>query len=132
RRLVQEAGAEGAKITYATASLDASFDVISQAVASAGAEIGLDIEIDTRTPNAYTLLFSDPTALEGVDLMTTRWYLSSTDPLEMYAVLRTGEFSNYGQWSNDEFDTIVNEALQTDDAFERSHLAAEAQRLTSE
>lgn len=132
KRLVQEAGAVGAKITYATASLDASFDVISQAVASAGAEIGLDIEIDTRTPNAYTLLFSDPTALEGVDLMTTRWYLSSTDPLEMYAVLRTGEFSNYGQWSNDEFDTIVNEALQTDDAFERSHLAAEAQRLSSE
>ncbi|MGW9020308.1 ABC transporter substrate-binding protein [Leucobacter chromiiresistens] len=132
RRLVREAGAEGAKITYATASLDASFDVISQAVASAGAEIGLDIEIDTRTPNAYTLLFSDPTALEGVDLLTTRWYLSSTDPLEMYAVLRTGEFSNYGQWSNPEFDAIVNEALQTDDPYARSHLAAEAQRLTSE
>ncbi|WP_053385720.1 ABC transporter substrate-binding protein [Leucobacter japonicus] len=132
RALVKEAGAEGAKITYVTASIDSSFDVISQAVASAGAEIGLDIEIETRTPNAYTLLFSDPSALEGVDLFTTRWYLSSTDPLEMYAVIRTGEFSNYGQWSDPEFDDVVNRALQTDDAFERSHLAAEAQRLTSE
>ena len=132
RALVKEAGAEGAKITYVTASIDSSFDVISQAVASAGNEIGLDIEIETRTPNAYTLLFSDPEALKGVDLFTTRWYLSSTDPLEMYAVLRTGEFSNYGKWSNPEFDDIVNRALQTDDAFDRSHLAAEAQRLTSE
>ena len=132
RALVREAGAEGAKITYVTASLDSSFDVISQAVASAGAEIGLDIEIETRTQNAYTLLFSDPTALEGVDLFTTRWYLSSTDPLEMYAVLRSGEFSNYGKWSNPEFDDIVNRALQTDDPDARSHLAAEAQRLTSE
>ncbi|WP_053353794.1 ABC transporter substrate-binding protein [Leucobacter musarum] len=132
RALVKEAGAEGAKITYVTASIDSSFDVISQAVASGGAEIGLDIEIETRTPNAYTLLFSDPSALEGVDLFTTRWYLSSTDPLEMYAVIRTGEFSNYGQWSDPEFDDVVNRALQTDDAFERSHLAAEAQRLTSE
>ncbi|EYT51852.1 peptide ABC transporter substrate-binding protein [Leucobacter sp. UCD-THU] len=132
RELVREAGAEGAKITYVTASLDSSFDVISQAVASAGREIGLDIEIETRTPNAYTLLFSDPTAIEGVDLFATTWYLSSTDPLEMYAVIRTGEFSNYGQWSNPEFDDVVNRALQTDDAGERSFLSAEAQRIASE
>ncbi|WP_336652566.1 MULTISPECIES: ABC transporter substrate-binding protein [unclassified Leucobacter] len=132
RKLIQEAGAEGAKITYVTAPLDSSFDVVSQAVASAGREIGLDIEIETRTPNAYTLLFSDPSAIEGVDLFATTWYLSSTDPLEMYAVLRTGEFSNYGQWSNPEFDDVVNRALQTMDDGGRSFLSAEAQQIASE
>jgi peptide/nickel transport system substrate-binding protein len=50
----------------------------------------------------------------------------------MYAVIRTGEFSNYGQWSNPEFDDVVNRALQTDDAGERSFLSAEAQRIASE
>lgn len=132
KRLIEEAGAEGAKLTYVTAPLDSSFDVISQAVASAGREIGLDIEIETRTPNAYTLLFSDPAAIEGVDMFATTWYLSSTDPLELYAVLRTGEFSNYGQWSNPEFDDVVTRALQTDDAGERSFLSAEAQKIASE
>ncbi|GAA1780324.1 ABC transporter substrate-binding protein [Leucobacter iarius] len=132
KRLVKEAGAEGKKITYVTAPIDSSFDVISQAVASAGKEIGLDIRIETRTPNAYTLLFSDPNAIKGVDLFTTQWYLSSTDPLEMYAVLRTGEFSNYGHWSDPAFDALTNRALVTDDAGERSKISAQVQRLASE
>ena len=50
----------------------------------------------------------------------------------MYAVLRTGEFSNYGGWSDPEFDAIVNEAVQIDDAAERSDKTAEAQRIANE
>ena len=132
KRLVKEAGAEGKKITYVTAPIDSSFDVISQAVASAGKEIGLDIRIETRTPNAYTLLFSDPNAIKGVDLFTTQWYLSSTDPLEMYAVIRTGEFSNYGHWSDPAFDALTNKALVTDDGGERSKISAQVQQLATE
>ena len=30
----------------------------------------------------------------------TAWYTSLADPMEMYGVLRTGEFSNYGSWSD--------------------------------
>ncbi|WP_416443889.1 ABC transporter substrate-binding protein [Leucobacter sp. HNU] len=132
KRLVKEAGATGKKITYVTAPIDSSFDVISQAVASAGKEIGLDIEIETRTPNAYTLLFSDPNAVKGVDLFTTQWYLSSTDPLEMYAVIRTGEFSNYGHWSDPAYDALTNRALVTDDPGERSKLSAQVQQLATQ
>lgn len=132
RELVREAGAEGERIVFATSSLDPSFDVVSQAMASAGKEIGLDIEIDTRSQNAYTLLFSDPAAIEGVDMFTTLWYLSSTDPLEMYSVLRTDEFSNYGKWSDPEFDDVVNRAVATLDADERFALAADAQRIATD
>lgn len=132
KRLVKEAGATGKKITYVTAPIDSSFDVISQAVASAGKEIGLDIKIETRTPNAYTLLFSDPNAVKGVDLFTTQWYLSSTDPLEMYAVIRTGEFSNYGHWSDPAYDALTNRALVTDDPGERSKLSAQVQQLATQ
>ena len=54
------------------------------------------------------------------DSFYTVWYLSSPDPLEMYGVLRTGEFSNYGNWSNPDYDALVTEAAATMDPIERS------------
>jgi peptide/nickel transport system substrate-binding protein len=84
------------------------------------------------TPNAYTALFSDPSAREGIDLFYTVWYLSSPDPLEMYSVLRAGEFSNYGEWTDPEFDQVVNEAIAIDDPAARSEKTAEAQRIANE
>lgn len=131
KKLVEEAGATGEEITMVTAPLGQDFAVISQATAAAAKSIGLEATIETVTPSAYTALFSDPSAREGVDLFYTNWYLSSPDPLEMYAVLRTDEFSNYGNWSNKEFDRIVTEAVQTDDPEARSELTADAQLIAN-
>ena len=50
----------------------------------------------------------------------------------MYSVLRTGEFSNYGGWSDPEFDQVVNEAIAIDDPAARSEKTAEAQRIANE
>lgn len=131
KKLVEEAGATGAELTYVTAPLGSDFNVYAQATAAAAEQIGLKVTIETVTPNAYTALFSDPSAREGVDLFYTAWYLSSPDPLEMYSVLRTGEFSNYGGWSNPEFDAIVNEAIAIQDPAERSEKTAEAQQIAN-
>ncbi|TYL53299.1 ABC transporter substrate-binding protein [Agromyces mariniharenae] len=132
KRLVEEAGATGEEITFATAPIGSDFNVIAQATAAAAESIGLKATIETVTPNAYTALFSDPSAREGIDLFYTVWYLSSPDPLEMYSVLRTGEFSNYGDWSDPEFDQVVNEAIAIDDPAARSEKTAEAQRIANE
>lgn len=132
KRLVEEAGATGEEITFATAPIGSDFNIIAQATAAAAESIGLEATIETVTPNAYTALFSDPSAREGVDLFYTVWYLSSPDPLEMYSVLRTGEFSNYGEWSDPEFDQVVNEAIAIDDPAARSEKTAEAQRIANE
>ena len=94
--------------------------------------LGLKATIETVSPSAYTALFSDPSAREGIDLFYTSWYLSSPDPLEMYGVLRTGEFSNYGQWSDPEFDEIVDAAVAIDDPAARSELTAQAQRIANQ
>ena len=75
-------------------------DVIAQATAPGGRDIGLSAEIQTISPDQYTALFSDPAARKGIDLFFTAWYTSLADPMEMYGVLRTGEFSNYGDWSD--------------------------------
>lgn len=132
KRLVEEAGAVGEEITYATAPIGSDFNIIAQATAAAAESIGLKATIETVTPNAYTALFSDPGAREGIDLFYTVWYLSSPDPLEMYSVLRTDEFSNYGGWSDPEFDQVVNEAIAIDDPAARSEKTAEAQRMANE
>ena len=86
---------------------------LAPAAAAAAESIGLTAKIESVTPGAYTTLFSDPAAREGVDLFFTSWYLSSPDPLEMYSVLRTGEFSNYGGWSDPSFDEVVTTARRT-------------------
>ena len=72
----------------------------TQATAQAAKDIGLVPEIKTISPDQYTTLFSDPAARKGIDLFFTAWYTSLADPMEMYGVLRTGEFSNYGNWSD--------------------------------
>ena len=130
-RLVEEAGAAGQEITIATAPLGNNFAVVSQATAAAAESIGLKARIESVTPNAYTSLFSDPNAREGIDLFFTSWYLSTADPLEMFSILRTGEFSNYGQWSNPEFDQLVTDAISTPDPAERFAKAAEAQAIVN-
>lgn len=132
KRLVEQAGATGEEIVLATAPIGSDFNVIAQATAAAAESIGLKAKIETVTSNAYTALFSDPSAREGIDLFYTVWYLSSPDPLEMYSVLRTGEFSNYGEWSDPDFDQIVNEAIATDDPAVRSEKTAEAQHIANE
>lgn len=131
KALIDEAGVAGEEITYVTAPISSDFNVYAQATAAAAESIGLKANIETVTPNAYTALFSDPSAREGVDLFFTSWYLSSPDALEMYSILRTGEFSNYGEWSNPEYDEVVNEAIAIEDPAERAKKTAEAQQIAN-
>ncbi|SFR54242.1 peptide/nickel transport system substrate-binding protein [Microbacterium azadirachtae] len=132
KKLVEEAGATGKELVYVTAPIGNDFSVVSQATLAAAQSIGLKLTIKTVSPAQYTALFSDPSAREGVDLFYTVWYLSSPDALEMYGVLRTGDFSNYGGWSDAEFDKTVNEAVGTMDPAARSALTAKAQQIANE
>ena len=132
KKLVEEAGATGKELVYVTAPIGNDFSVVSQATLAAAQSIGLKLTIKTVTPAQYTALFSDPSAREGVDLFYTVWYLSSPDALEMYGVLRTGDFSNYGGWSDKTFDDTVNKAVGTFDPAERSALTAKAQQIANE
>jgi len=132
KALVEKAGATGKQIVIKTAPISSDFGIVAQATAAAAESIGLKAKIDTMTPNTYTTLFTDPSARAGADLFYTSWYLSSPDPLEMFAVLRTGDYSNYGDWSDPAFDTVVNSAIGIDDPAARSEKSAEAQRIVNE
>ncbi|MGO4104106.1 ABC transporter substrate-binding protein [Leifsonia sp. YAF41] len=132
KKLVEEAGATGKEIVIATSPITAAFDVIAQATAAAATAIGLKPTIQTITPNKWTTMFSDPSAREGVDLFYTLWYQSTADPLESLSILRTDEFSNYGNWSDPEFDQIINNAVTISDPAARAAEAAKAQVIVNE
>jgi peptide/nickel transport system substrate-binding protein len=132
KKLVEKAGATGKTITIRTAPMGADFSVVAQATAAAAESIGLKAKIQTMTPDSYTTLFSDPTARKGVDLFYTSWYLSTPDPLEMYGVLRTGQFSNYGNWSDPSFDALVDQAVGIADPKARAEKSAELQKIANQ
>ncbi|MCF2532543.1 ABC transporter substrate-binding protein [Yinghuangia sp. KLBMP8922] len=129
KKLVEEAGAGGKKIVVATSPVAPEITVAANELQRAGEEIGLEVELRTIAPDAYTALFTDPTTREGIDLLITSGYDMTPDPLEFYQALQTGEFANYGSWSNPEYDAIIKQALGTADPGARATLTAKAQDI---
>ncbi len=111
KQLAADAGVDGQQIVIATSPISVAADVIAQATAQAGRDIGLDVKIKTVSPDQYTALFSSPAARKGIDMFMTAWYTSLADPMEMYGVLQTGQFSNYGSWSDPDFDAQTDQAI---------------------
>ncbi|MGW6707197.1 ABC transporter substrate-binding protein [Streptomyces sp. NPDC054956] len=129
KELVREAGAAGRTITLATSSLAPEISVVANAVQAAGREIGLDVQLKAVAPDAYSSIFVDPDARAGLDLVITNGYDNTPDPLEFYQYLRTGDFGNYGSWSNAEYDTAFDRANAQPDPAERAELTAELQKI---
>lgn len=131
KKLIIEAGAQGKKIVIATTALGPEFAVISNSVSAVAKEIGLTAEVRSVAPDAYTALFSDPEARKGIDLFLTLWYLSATDPLELYGLFETGQFENYGGFSDPAYDKLVNEAGAEFDRAKRAALTAKLQETAA-
>ncbi|MFI6601422.1 ABC transporter substrate-binding protein [Nonomuraea sp. NPDC050536] len=129
KALAQQAGVSGQKVVIATSPLDSETTIITQAVAQAATAIGLKPEIDSIAADKYGTLFTDPAARKGIDLFLTFWYTSITDPLDMYGGLRTGSFSDYGDWSNPAFDAAVDRATAAYDPATHAAATAQAQEI---
>ncbi|MFD8594327.1 ABC transporter substrate-binding protein [Kitasatospora sp. NPDC059646] len=129
RKLVQEAGATGRKVVMATSSLAPEISVVGNAVQAAGKQIGLDVELRPVSPDAYSALFTDPAARAGIDLVVTNGYDNTPDPLEFYQSLHTGDFGNYANWSNPEFDALYDRAVAATDPSTRADLTARLQQI---
>ncbi|WP_327173743.1 ABC transporter substrate-binding protein [Streptomyces sp. NBC_01336] len=129
KEIAEKAGVKGERIVIATSPLDSQTTIVAQAVAQAAKAIGLDPKIETLSPEKYSTLFTDAAARKGVDLFLTFWYTSITDPLDVYGSLETGMFTNYGGWSDKEFDRAVEDAAGTYDPAARSAASAEAQKI---
>ncbi|MFE3902760.1 ABC transporter substrate-binding protein [Streptomyces sp. NPDC059153] len=129
KKLVQEAGATGRRITLVTSSLAPEISVVANAVQAAGRQIGLDVQLKAVAPEAYSSIFVDPNARTGLDLVITNGYDNTPDPLEFYQYLRTGDFGNYGKWSNAEYDAAFDRANAEPDPAARAERTADLQRI---
>ncbi|WP_137994825.1 ABC transporter substrate-binding protein [Streptomyces vilmorinianum] len=129
KKLVAEAGATGREVTLVTSSLAPEISVVANAVQAAGRQIGLDVRLKSVAPEAYSGIFVDPNARKGLDLVITNGYDNTPDPLEFYQYLRTGDFGNYGNWSNAEYDAAFDRANAEPDPARRAELTAELQKI---
>ncbi|MFI8824817.1 ABC transporter substrate-binding protein [Streptomyces sp. NPDC053431] len=129
KRLVEEAGATGRKITLVTSTLAPEISVVANAVQAAGRQIGLDVRLKAVAPEAYSSIFVDPNARRGLDLVITSGYDNTPDPLEFYQYLRTGDFGNYGNWSDPAYDAAFDRANAAADPGARSDLTQELQKI---
>lgn len=129
KEIAEKAGVKGERIVIATSPLDSQTTIVAQAVEQAAKAIGLDPKIETLSPEKYSTLFTDAAARKGIDLFLTFWYTSITDPLDVYGSLETGMFTNYGGWTNKEFDKAVEDASGTYDPAARAAASAKAQKI---
>ncbi|MGW7579000.1 ABC transporter substrate-binding protein [Streptomyces sp. NPDC054765] len=131
RKLVQEAGPPSRPIVVAANSADPINALIGTEVQAAGKRVGLDVQIKTVAPDAYSALFGDPKAREGIDLFTTSWYADIADPLQVYLNWRSDSFSNYAGYKNAAYDKLIEQGVGESDPAKRAAIAVRAQQTVS-
>ncbi|MEU7605152.1 ABC transporter substrate-binding protein [Streptomyces sp. NPDC040724] len=132
KALIQEAGATGKTLTMATSSIGQDVSLLATAVQAAGTQIGLDIRLKTIAPNAFTALFTDPQAREGVDMFPLSYYDSITDPLDLLTNFKTGAYMNFAGYSDPQYDQLVDQAAAVYPVQQRMEITAKLQRHASE
>ncbi|GAA5020629.1 ABC transporter substrate-binding protein [Kitasatospora paranensis] len=130
--LVKEAGATGKTVTVATSSIGQDVSLLATAVQAAGARIGLDVRLRTIAPNAFSALFTDPKAREGIDMFPETYYDSITDPLDLLSNFRTGAYQNYAGYSDKAYDDLVDQAAAVYDPARRTAVEAQLQKTASD
>ncbi|MFB6616145.1 ABC transporter substrate-binding protein [Streptomyces sp. NPDC056367] len=132
KALIKEAGATGKTLTVATSSIGQDVSLLATAVQAAGTQIGLDIQLKTIAPNAFTALFTDPAAREGIDMFPLTYYDSITDPLDLLTNFKTGAYMNFAGYSDKQYDALVDQAVGTYEPGQRLEIEAKLQKQASE
>ncbi|MET9610901.1 ABC transporter substrate-binding protein [Streptomyces sp. NPDC006512] len=132
KALIKEAGAGGKTLTMATSSIGQDVSLLATAVQAAGTRIGLDVQLQTIAPNAFTALFTDPEAREGIDMFPLTYYDSITDPLDLLGNFKTGAYLNFAGYSDPQYDQLVDRAAAVYPVEERLEIEAKLQRHASE
>ncbi|MGW3655115.1 ABC transporter substrate-binding protein [Streptomyces sp. NPDC005151] len=132
KALIKEAGATGKTLTVATSSIGQDVSLLATAVQAAGTRIGLRIQLKTIAPNAFTALFTDPKAREGIDMFPLTYYDSITDPLDLLTNFKTGAYLNFAGFSDKTYDELVDRATTVYHPDRRLQVEAELQKHAAE
>lgn len=133
KALVEEAGAKGRTITIGMSSAIPDIAYTAGAFRTAAEKIGLEVEFESVSADAFINFFIDPKARAGVDAFPTVTYGDYADPAALSAtvVLPDGA-QNYSGFDDPEVTRLMEEARGTEDAEARAELVIEAQQRTME
>jgi peptide/nickel transport system substrate-binding protein len=133
KKLVQEAGAEGQKVTIGMSSAIANISAVASAYQTAGKEIGLDVELKSVSAETYINFFIDPKARAGVDGFMTVNYGDYADPAALLAtfVLPDGS-QNYSGFKDAQINSWMEEARGEADPEARAKLMIKVERRVNE
>ena len=129
-KLVDEAGAKGARAVFAYPSGDPQSAQLATVLQQTADQIGLDLQIKSLPLQQYGSLFSSPKAREAYDAILTKNYVETPDPLLMDRLYGgTGGGTNFSGYSNADVDANIAKAMATPDLDMRAAavLAAEHQ-----
>ncbi len=135
RKLIKEAGAEGAKLTfYVTEGGSGMLDPVPMGTAIQAdlAEVGFEVEIETYEWNTF-LGKVNPGLAGKADMAEMAWMTNDPDTLP-YLALRTDAFPdkggfNSGYYSNPKVDALLEAARRSTDQAERARLYREMQEI---
>lgn len=130
KQLVRDAGANGKSIVLVYHTTFALFPTVANAVAAAGKQIGLDVKLRPQPFAKAVSVYFNPKQRKGYDLAIYPETPQTADPTELASSLTTGHAQNFGEWSNDEYDRIVDQALGTADKTQRAELLQQAQAIS--
>ncbi len=110
RRLLDEAGYENradlGPITVSGSGLD-----VGPAVAAWREELGVEVGVETMAFGDYLLQLDER---RGPAMFTVNWIADYPSPHALYGLLLAdGAVSNYGNWSDPEFDRLLEQAART-------------------
>lgn len=127
KALVGKSGYNGAPITLAVLSGDATQNQVAQVVQESAKDIGITVDIKALQPTAYSDALADGRADAG-DLILTPSFNITTDPLEQipYYVDPTSPY-NYTKYDDPEVLGLIDKARQTLDPVARAQLLVAAQ-----
>ncbi|MGW2743613.1 ABC transporter substrate-binding protein [Streptomyces sp. NPDC001450] len=132
KALIKEAGATGRSLTVATSSIGQDVSLLATAIQAAGTQIGLKINLKTIAPNAFTALFTDPKAREGIDMFPLTYYDSITDPLDLLTNFKTGAYMNFAGYTDKGYDALVDQATAAYEPERRMKIEVELQKRVAE
>lgn len=103
-------------------------NTISEYLQSAFKELGVELEIDTQEWKVVS-------ATQHVgDFQLTRfaWVYDYNEPSQLLNVFRSKDRNNYGRYSNESYDKLMQEAMAESDGEKRSKILHEAEQILLE
>jgi len=128
RMLMQQAGyGPDRRLRFGLSVRASSAD--ARPVPAAIQQMWSQIYVDAEIEQSDAAIFYDLMEEHDYDTGLAGWVADFNDPSNFFDLLRTGGSNNYGEFSNAEYDALLDQAMVERDVEERGRIMARAERI---